>query len=201
MGHSYGGYTVLAVGGGVLSPGYARQNCQNRNQLNLNLSIALQCTYVTLPQDQYNLSDSRVIGVVAANAFTSVSFGPDGLRQLNVPAVMLGSTADLIVPMVKEATPAYAQFPNPERYFVQLQKGTHFSVMPPSREQGVVPVPEDLIGPPQTIGNTYFKAIALTFSQAYLLNDSTARQRLSQAGLGQLSDPRMPLAIVKGPLP
>ena len=202
LGHSYGGYTVLANGGAPLSPAYARQNCQSRDQLNLNLSIALQCTFVTLPQDQYNLRDPRVVGVVAANAFTSASFSPEALQQVQVPTVMLASSADLIVPMVKEATPAYAKFPGPDKYFVQFKRGTHFSVLPPSDgDAGVIPVPADLIGPPQTIGNTYFKAIALTFAQAYLQQDTQAKQRLSQAGLGQLSDPQMPLAILRGPLP
>jgi predicted dienelactone hydrolase len=199
VGNSYGAFTALAVGGASFDPGYNPQACDFEHEFTLNISLFLQCELMQLPQPSYQLGDRRVTAIVAANPFTSKSFSPASLQQLAIPTMLLSGSADMAVPMILGATPAYSKIGSSNKYFVMLEKGTHFSVLPPA-DQGVFPVPVTLIGPSQEIGNRYFKALVLTFVKGYLQNDQAALSALSQSGTAGLSQPEMPLLILQGSL-
>ncbi len=199
VGHSYGGFTALAVGGVVFDPGYNPQACDLQRSPTINISVFLQCSLSQLPQPHYNLSDPRVAAVVAADAFSSLVFSSTSLQQLNTPTLMLTGTADIIVPMVLEATPAYSQMGAKSKYLVMLKGGTHFSVLPPM-PGGILTLPDALIGPSQVLGNRYFKALVLAFSDAYIKQDVAAQSALNQQGAKSLSQPEMPLSIISGSL-
>jgi predicted dienelactone hydrolase len=199
VGHSYGGFTALAVGGTVFDPGYNPQACDLQRSSTINISVFLQCSLMKLPQPRYELGDPRVGAIVAADAFTSLVFSPASLQSLRTPTLMLTGSADIVVPMVLEATPTYSQIGARDKYLVMLKGGTHFSVLPPI-EGGIVTLPPALIGPSQTIGNRYFKALVLAFANAYINGDLKSRAALNQTGAVSLSDKEMPLAIINGPM-
>lgn len=201
VGHSYGAYTALALGGAALDPAFTRQSCdfQKAGQVTLNISTILQCTFGKLPQASYPLSDSRVIGIVAADPIASKTFSPSSLQAIKVPTLFLAGSADIVVPMVEEATPIYHQLRAGDRYFVMLENGTHFSVLP-KMAGGVFDLPTSVIGPSQEIGNRYFKALTLAFIETYLKGNPQAKAALNQAGAQPLSQSAMPLFIVPGML-
>lgn len=199
VGNSYGGFAALAIGGAKFEPGYDPQACDFLHKFTLNISLFLQCGLMKLPQPSYQLGDPRVSAVIAANPFTSKTFSPDSLQQLRVPTMLLAGSADMAVPMVLGATPAYSKIGSANKYLVMFKGGTHFSILPPS-DQGVFPVPSTLIGPSQQIGNRYFKALVLAFVKGYIQQNNEALAALSQPGAVSLSQQEMPLIILKGSL-
>jgi predicted dienelactone hydrolase len=199
VGHSLGGYTALALAGATLDIAYLRQACNLGEKAEFSLSIFLQCPAAQLPQSAYQLGDSRVVGIVAADPVTSKVFSPASLQNIKIPTLQLAGSFDTVVPIVREATPAYSKLGTNIRYLAMLQNGTHFSVLP-KMEGGLFQVPPVLLGPPQEIGNRYFKALALAFADSYLKKSPQAQAALNQGAALPLSQPEMPLFIVEGSL-
>jgi predicted dienelactone hydrolase len=199
VGHSLGGYTALALAGGTLDIAYLRQACNLGEKAQLNMSIFLQCPAAQLPQSTYQLGDSRVVGIVSADPVTSKFFSPASLQNIKIPTMLLAGSFDTVVPIVREATPTYSELGTDIRYFVMLQNGTHFSVLP-KMEGGLFQIPPALLGPSQDIGNRYFKALTLAFADGYLKKSPQAQAALNQGAAIPLSQPEMPLFIVEGGL-
>ncbi|MDZ4870901.1 MAG: hypothetical protein CLLPBCKN_000289 [Chroococcidiopsis cubana SAG 39.79] len=70
VGHSYGGYTALALAGAKLNFDQLQQDCQNLDET-FNLSLLLQCRTLELPRTQYNLRDKRIKAAIAINPIGS----------------------------------------------------------------------------------------------------------------------------------
>jgi predicted dienelactone hydrolase len=167
--------------------------------MEFSLANLLQCSASKLLQTSYQLGDPRVIGIVAADPFTSKTFSPASLQNVKIPVLQMTGSFDTVVPMVREATPAYSKLGTNIRYLAMLQNGTHFSVLP-KMEGGLFQVPPVLLGPPQEIGNRYFKALALAFADSYLKKSPQAQTALNQGAALPLSQPEMPLFIIEGSL-
>ncbi|NJL40310.1 MAG: dienelactone hydrolase, partial [Leptolyngbyaceae cyanobacterium SM1_4_3] len=64
-GHSFGGYTALAVAGATIDFDFLEQECDRL--LYPNVSLLLQCRALSLPRETYNFRDQRVASVFAIN--------------------------------------------------------------------------------------------------------------------------------------
>ena len=78
MGHSFGGYTALAVAGATLDFETLKTSC-GRKILGPNLSLLLQCRALELTRQAYNFRDERVTSALVINPVTSAVFGAQGL--------------------------------------------------------------------------------------------------------------------------
>ncbi|MGL5508588.1 MAG: alpha/beta hydrolase, partial [Microcoleaceae cyanobacterium] len=77
IGHSFGGYTALALAGVKLDFDQLKNDCKNNN-VALNPALLLQCLALNLPEDYYNksnqLADNRIKSVFLINPVTSSIF-------------------------------------------------------------------------------------------------------------------------------
>jgi predicted dienelactone hydrolase len=109
VGHSYGGYTALAVGGARIEPSHLEERC--RFEFNLMVrdlfcnpfvgkspELAEHMGLDDVPNGLWpSMRDERVDAIVpmAPNAYL---FGPSGLAQVKVPTLLLGGTGDTSAP-------------------------------------------------------------------------------------------------------
>lgn len=131
IGHSLGGYTGLALAGARLDLRSLREFCNNLQPLGTSPAAWLQCAAVDLPQQEADLSDSRVTQVVAMNPLTGRLFGPQGLSQITVPALIVAGTQDGVTPILSQQLTPFDQLSGP-KYLAAVIGGTHLSVGDPN---------------------------------------------------------------------
>ncbi|MEL6813405.1 MAG: alpha/beta hydrolase [Cyanobacteria bacterium J06598_3] len=105
MGHSFGGYTVLALAGGQLNFDTLQTNCASNDFIfnAANPSMLLQCTALLAPEQfTLDLQDDRIKAVMAINPVTSSLFGPAGFAQIAVPSLIVSGSADPVAPSLLE---------------------------------------------------------------------------------------------------
>jgi len=126
IGHSFGGYTALALAGVPLDLKQLRAYCQSLNLLGRSPADWLQCAAANLPESQLSFKDSRVVQVMAFNPIIGQIFG-DNLQQLKIPTLILASTEDGITPVIAHQLKPFAQISG-EKYLVTAVGATHLSV-------------------------------------------------------------------------
>ena len=129
VGYSFGGGTALALAGGELQIENLKQRCQ-QNSAKTNLSQGLQCVAQALPEKTYQLRDSRIKQAIALNPTTSFMFGETGLTKVQIPTLILSSSADKITPALTEQVMGFAKIPSP-KWLVGVVGGSHLSVIDP----------------------------------------------------------------------
>ncbi len=99
IGQSFGGYTVLALAGADLNFEQLQADC-SKLENSLDVSLLLQCRALELPQTDYNLRDPRISAAIAINPITSSIFGKAGLNNIEIPVMIVSSSADRIAPAI-----------------------------------------------------------------------------------------------------
>ncbi|GFE71250.1 protein of unknown function DUF1400 [Chroococcus sp. FPU101] len=126
IGHSFGGYTALALAGGVLNPKELRKFCQNSSSLERSPADWLQCAAAELPYRNIYLKDRRIVQAIAFNPIIGHLFAQD-LSTVNIPTLILASTEDGITPIVSQQLQPFQQMKE-EKYLVVAAGATHMSV-------------------------------------------------------------------------
>lgn len=198
IGHSFGGYTALALAGASINVKQLKADCQDLENT-FNLSLLLQCRADALPLGQFQtgLQDSRIKAVMALNPFTSAVFGQDGISQIQIPTMIVTGNGDTVAPALLEQIKPFTWLKNPNRYLVMMDGGTHFSVLSVNPGAGIVALPEDVVGPSPAIARRYVNALSLAFFKTYIANESAYRPYLSASYSNLLSEPFMPLSLVR----
>ncbi|MBE9004426.1 alpha/beta hydrolase [Fortiea sp. LEGE XX443] len=130
LGYSFGGGTTLALAGGELQFDKLKQRCKN-NLAVLSLGEAAQCVAQDLPENSYQLRDARIKQAIALNPTSSLMFGDTGLTKVQVPTMILASSADKTTPALTEQIVGFQKIPAP-KWLVGILGGTHLSVKDPS---------------------------------------------------------------------
>ncbi|QSV52888.1 MAG: alpha/beta hydrolase [Dolichospermum sp. UKL201] len=130
VGYSFGGGTALALAGGELQIENLKQRCQ-QNLSTANLGELVQCAGQALPEKTYQLRDARIKQAIALNPTTSLMFGETGLTKVQVPTLILSSSADKITPPITEQVTGFAKIPSP-KWLVGVVGASHLSVIDPS---------------------------------------------------------------------
>jgi predicted dienelactone hydrolase len=168
IGQSFGGYTSLALAGGKLIADKTARECQNENYQDvlLDLSSLARCTSNQLPASQYQLRDPRIKAVIAINPLGKI-FGQTGMSSIKIPTMIIAGTNDLITPPVAEQIEPFTWLNHDlEKYLVLVKPGTHFSFL--QEGLGVLPVPDDVVGPSPTSAHPGLKAISTAFFKVHL---------------------------------
>lgn len=196
IGHSYGGYTALTLAGAKINFEQIQKDCHpNRS---LDLSVFLQCRADELPPANYLLLDQRVKAVMAINPLVSTIFGQRGLSQIQVPVMLVAGSQDIVTPAVPEQIRPFTWLPNPNKYLVLIENGTHFSTLGKlDSANNVLPVPPSLIGPNPAIARSYVNALSLAFFQTYLRNRQEYRPYLSAAYAKSISQAPLNLSLIQ----
>jgi predicted dienelactone hydrolase len=179
VGHSLGGYTILALAGAQLDFDRIKQFC-NPNR-SLNLSVLLQCRANELKPQPYQLQDPRVKAIFAISPLGSTMFGKRGMSQIRVPVFLMGGSDDIVTPAVPEQIHPFTWLQQPDKYLAILVKGTHFSTQTTSQSDSIFPVSDSFIGPDPAQAQIYTKALSAAFFQTYLANRSEFKTYLNAA--------------------
>ena len=200
LGHSLGGYTVLAAAGADFNFDQLRQDCplNGRDRPSLNPSLLVQCDLLDVAEDApFELRDERIQAVIALNPLNSLFFGETGLAQVEVPTMMVAATADIVVPAIPEQIEPYQWLQTRDRYLVVVENATHFSFLGGDLSEGAIPLPSSLLGPDPQLAQPYLKALSLAFFDRYLLDNSEAQGLLTQTYLDSLGIDPFQIAIVR----
>ncbi|NEQ49946.1 MAG: alpha/beta hydrolase [Leptolyngbya sp. SIO3F4] len=189
LGHSLGGFTVLAAAGAELNFDQVEQHCsfEKRNRPSLNPSLLVQCDLLDLANEgPFELRDERIQAVFALNPPTSLFFGESGLAQLDIPTFLLASTADIIVPAIPEQVEPFQGLQTDDRYLAVVENATHFTFLAGDLSEGAIPLPSALLGPDPQQARPYLKSLSLAFFNRHLLDQTEADTFLSQSYLESL---------------
>lgn len=196
LGQSLGGYTALALGGAQLDINYLRQRCAASTQsLPFNLSFELQCQLLKAEplQDSYSLTDERVVSVMALNPVSSAVFGPEGMKNLQIPVTIVAGDNDFFAPAIPEQVFPYVWTGGEEKYLLYVVPGTHFSFL---GEESIARsnhrlsiMPAEAIGPDPKVAQLILQGLSTAFFQKYLAGNSDAEGMFTNAYLTTLNQP------------
>ncbi|MGD1930065.1 MAG: alpha/beta hydrolase [Leptolyngbyaceae cyanobacterium] len=198
LGHSLGGYTVLAAAGAQLQRQQLAEVCGDTvaEQPLLNLSMLLQCRFLELPAAAaWDVKDDRIQAVMAINPLTSHIFGADGMGKLTVPTLLVAATDDYFVPALPEQIEPFELIAAKDKYLVIIENGTHFT--PLDLGEQVLAIPDFLIGPEPALAQSALQAITLVFFERHLSELTDYSAFLNQAYLNQLTSAPFQFSIVQ----
>jgi predicted dienelactone hydrolase len=178
IGHSFGGYTVLALAGAKINFEQLRQDC-NPNNSSFNLSLILQCQATELPPGNYDLKDDRIKAIIAINPIDSSILGQEGDSQIKIPVMLVAGSQDIFAPPVFEQIRPFTWLSDSNKYLALIENATHFSaIAEPTAENDVLPVPPALLGPDRDAVYSYLNALSLAFVETHILNRPEYRSYL-----------------------
>jgi predicted dienelactone hydrolase len=181
VGHSFGGYTALAVAGAELNPEHLRGVCSNRMR-GLNVSLFLQCRALNLSEKDYQFRDPRIKAVIAKNPFTSGVFGRQGLSKIDIPVAFLGGNYDPATPFVLEQVRTFSWLSTQNKYLGLKEGQAHISI-----DQLDLGIPEvlDMISAIElaesALVDSYVNPISLAFLEVHLLGNDKFKHFLTSA--------------------
>ncbi|MEA5489263.1 alpha/beta hydrolase [Pseudanabaena sp. CCNP1317] len=198
IGHSLGGYTVLALGGARLNFASIKASCDipEPDVNSFNLSKLIQCQAINLQPQDVDLQDPRVKAIFTLNPIGgSTMFNREGMRSLNVPVMIFASGDDMIAPTVTEQLFPFTWINGAEKYLAIVSKGTHFSFLEKS-DRGVLTIPSSLIGVDPSFAHPYVKSLSIAFFKTYLARQSTFQAYLTATYAKTISRDPLPLNLV-----
>jgi predicted dienelactone hydrolase len=176
VGYSLGAATALSVAGAELQLTELKQRCPG-DILAFSLGETAQCFAEGLPEDRYQLRDSRVKAAIALSPTTSLIFGETGLSQVAVPTLIVAASADKTTPALTEQIIGFDKMPSP-KWLVGIVGGTHLSVKDPSTTTDQAGQLDTLYTGGEVVGEqavdvrNYVKAIALAMA-AQLIDEAS----------------------------
>ncbi|MEC4817461.1 MAG: alpha/beta hydrolase [Scytonema sp. PMC 1069.18] len=171
IGHSFGGGTALSIAGAELQVDFLKEYCPHI-PASSNLGEALQCFAQSLPEKRYQLRDSRIKQAIALNPTSSLMFGKNGLEKIQVPTLILASSADEVTPALTEQIVGFDKIPSP-KWLIGIVGATHGSVKDPiataQREEKETKEPShfgglEVVGKQATDIRRYMQAVTLAFA-------------------------------------
>jgi predicted dienelactone hydrolase len=178
-GHSFGGYTALAVAGAMIDFEYLQQAC-DRLYGGLNTSLLLQCRALSLPRQTYNFRDERVKAVIGANPVNSSIFGQKGLSQIQIPILFISGNYDPATPAVFEQLRSFIWLTSSDKYLALAEGQAHvdFSQLDAGITQALNSVPKMTLPEPSLL-KSYGHPTVLSFFEVYLAQNPQYRPYLS----------------------
>ncbi|HAC64719.1 MAG TPA: dienelactone hydrolase [Cyanothece sp. UBA12306] len=126
IGHSFGGYTALALAGATVNLKVLRQFCQEINPVGRSPADWLQCAAAKLPYSSRRFKDLRVKRVIALNPIVGQLFA-NNLSQINVPTLILSGSEDSITPTISHQLQPFKQLTG-TKYLIMAFGATHMSI-------------------------------------------------------------------------
>ena len=201
IGQSLGGATALAIGGARIDYARLRQECPKlaRETFNLNISLPLQCSVLSAPlslQRRANFRDPRIQAVMAVNPVMDLLFGPVGIRQIQIPTMIVASAQDLFAPPLDEQIAPFTGLTSGQKYLVVLEGGTHFSFLG-QEANTVFAIPPELIGPNPALARPLLQAFSVSFLKTYVSGQRQYLPFLSQTYANAITQPPFRLDVVQ----
>ena len=186
-GHSFGGYTSLAVAGAQIDFDNLAQDC-NRPYSGINIAILLECRALELPRKVYNFRDERVTAVFAANPVNRSIFGEKGLSKISIPVLLgSGSYDPAANPIFEQAIP-FTWLKTPDKYLAMVEGQAHvnFTELDAGMQKTLESV-VDITLPNQNLIEDYTGALLVSFFEVYIADNEKFRPFLRSSYAEYLS--------------
>lgn len=190
IGHSFGGYTALALGGATIDFARLASRCAYEDNVALDAALLLECRALELLDTseavqqlgETGVRDERV-QLVMAYAPVSNLFGSRGMERIEIPTMILGGVFDIVAPVVSEQASAFSWLQTDEKYFYMAENTSH--------GPGITGFTSKLFHIDQQLDQSVDEGIDLTryisrslavaFSQVYLMKNTDYEPFLSAA--------------------
>jgi predicted dienelactone hydrolase len=186
-GHSFGGYTVLAIAGAEIDFDHLQKEC-DRLYSALNVALLLECRALELPRKTYNFRDNRVKAVFAANPVNRGVFGPKGLGKITIPILIGSGSYDPATPPALEQAASFTWLGSPQKYWMMVEGQAHvnFSELDAGLSQSIESL-GNLTLPSQDLITDYTSAMAIAFFEVYVNQNEKFRPYLQSSYAEDLS--------------
>lgn len=187
IGHSFGGYTVLALAGARIDFDNLQKDC-DRQFSALNTSLFLQCRALSLPRQDYNFKDERIAAIFAANPVNTSIFGQQQLSQINIPVFIGAGTYDPATPFVFEQGRSFPWFTTPNKYLLLVEGQAHvdFSQLDANVTNTIKSIDDFTLPSPYLI-HTYVRSFGAAFFGFYIAGDQSFQPYLQASYAAYLS--------------
>jgi predicted dienelactone hydrolase len=199
IGHSFGGYTVMALAGAKINIPFIKQQCRADNfNLNVaNASYLLLCITQKLNQKSIpNLQDKRIQAVFAINPVSGGVFGETGLLPVKIPVMFAASSNDAVAPALLEQICPFTWLNTPNKYLALTQNATHSDANQNSM-RSILPFTPEIASPNPKLARSYYKYLTLAFAKTYIAGKLQYSNYLAPSYARKLSQPSMPLKILR----
>lgn len=197
VGHSFGGYTALALAGGSINFDKLEMACGPIFSAP-NPSLFLQCRALALPRTVYNLRDRRVKAIVAVDSVGSEVFGPEGLSHIHIPVMLTAGSEDRTTPAALEQIRVFPWLPSSERYLILIEGKSHINDL--RKLMNVLELelddPDQLKLPDMSIPDRYLNVLSLAFFEVYLAGHEAYRTCLRSHYVHTLSRDPYPVSLI-----
>lgn len=186
-GHSFGGYTALAVGGAKIDFGYLNAEC-NKTYAAVDVSLLLECQALKLPRKDYNFKDSRVTSIIAYNPVNRSLFGPKGIAAIPLPTMFVSGSYDPAAPPARQQAASFTWLMNPNKYWMMVEGQAHvnFDNIDPGIKTSIESV-TNLALPSEQLIEGYIKAMIVPFFNVYLKQNPSFKIYLQSSYADYLS--------------
>jgi predicted dienelactone hydrolase len=178
-GHSFGGYTSLALAGATIDFTALEQHCQ-KILGSADIALRLQCRALSLKPEEYeaqSLHDPRVKAVYVLNPVSRL-FGQSGMEKIDIPVLIAGGDSDPVTPLISEQVQPFTWLTTPHKYLCLLYGSSHTEQLT-KLTMSLVPQVGELVEPDPQIVGTYVRALAVAFFKVHLLNDTSYQPYLT----------------------
>ncbi|MBT9313391.1 alpha/beta hydrolase [Leptothoe kymatousa] len=200
IGHSLGGYTGFALAGAQLDLSALPPFCDSLTPVGLSPADWLQCAAVELPVVSADLSDSRIVQVIAMNPLIGRLFGRKGLSDVTVPSIILTGTKDGVTPTLAQQLGPFNQLQGDNHHLVAVIGGTHLSVGDPNNVNAAltqIPFMPELSGVETAQLRQYLKALTLSVAMQQGAEAEIYQAFLQPAYAQQFSTGTLPLRMTQ----
>lgn len=186
-GHSFGGYTALAIAGATIDFDYLQKACETPYE-GLDLALLLQCRALELPKQDYQLRDDRVTAVLAANPVNRFIFGEEGIKQINIPVLMGSGSNDPAAPPMFEQVLPFSWLTPQNKYLALIEGQAHVNF--DKIDGGIKKAIDSTVSltlPRQDLIQEYVDGISIAFFEVHLNNNKDYLPYLQSAYAEYLS--------------
>jgi predicted dienelactone hydrolase len=198
IGHSFGGYTALALAGATIDFNQLNQSC-GVDTAYFNISLLLQCRALELDQREamLDLRDRRVGAIMPVNPVASAVFGPQSLQQIEIPLLMGTGSQDPVAPALLEQIQVFTEVRSDDRYLAVAKGASHDSNLM-ALQRALLPSLSSLLATDPNLYQNYFKALAVAFLQRYIAQQPQYQPYLQAAHAKAISQSPHTLNLVDG---
>ncbi len=186
-GHSFGGYTALAIAGAQIDFENLQHDC-DRLYGGLDVSLLLECRALELPRQDYDFRDSRVKAVFAGNPVNRSIFGSKGISKISIPIVFASGSDDPAAPPALEQAASFTWLTIPDKYWALIEGQAHvnFTKLDPGIKEMIDSVAR-LTLPSQDLISSYVAGISVAFFEVYISKNESYRPYLQSSYATYLS--------------
>ncbi len=180
MGHSFGGYTALALAGATIDFDRLARECTPETNIVINAAQLLECRSLELTSDpavvealgQTGVRDPRV-KMVLAYAPVSQLFGQSGIGRIQIPTVIMGGAFDVVAPAVPQQVDAFRWLTTTDKYLYLGENSSHTADLT-RMTNDIFNIDRDLdqsIEDALELNRSINKALGVAFAKVYLSTD------------------------------